>query len=54
MSSDIKRMCKWDKDKLKSQFEEFKADVGQAEFACLKCGRVAADKQKLCKPKKLK
>jgi len=54
MSSDIKRMCKWDKDKLKSQFEEFQAAVGQADFACVKCGRVAADKQKLCKPKKLK
>ena len=54
MSSDIKRMCKWDKDKLKSQFDEFKTAVGQADFACLKCRRVAADKQKLCKPTKLK
>ena len=54
MGSDIKRMCKWDKDKLKKDFGEFQVDVENAGFACVKCGRVAADKQKLCKPKKLK
>ncbi len=54
MSSDIKRMCKWDKDKIKKNFEEFQDSVGNADFACLKCGRAATDKQKLCKPKKIK
>jgi hypothetical protein len=54
MSSDIKRMCKWDKDTLKKNFDDFQDDVGKAGFACTKCGRVAADKQKLCKAKKLK
>ncbi len=54
MASDIKRMCKWDKDTLKKNFDEFQEDVAKANFACLKCARVAATKQKLCKPKKLK
>lgn len=53
-SANIKRMCNWDKDKLKKNFDAFQEDVGNADFACLKCGRVAADKQKLCKPKKRK
>jgi hypothetical protein len=54
MGCNIKRMCKVDKEQLKKRFDSFQEAVGSADFACLKCGRVAGSKQKLCKPKKLK
>ena len=54
MGKAIKRMCKWDKDQIKKSFTDFQEAVGTADFACLKCGRVAAKKKKLCKPAKLK
>lgn len=54
MSDSVKRMCKWNKEKLQKKFDDFQEAVGNADYACLKCGRVSAAKQKLCKPRKMK
>lgn len=53
MRKSIKQMCKWDKDQIKDHFSDFSQAVGDASFACTKCGRAAATKDQLCKPKKL-
>jgi len=52
MSSDEKKMCKWDKEKIKKNFQDFSKAVGSADYACMKCGRAAASKKALCKPEK--
>jgi hypothetical protein len=48
-----KTMCKWKAADIKKDFSGFKKRVKDAKFACLKCGRVAADKKHLCKPVEL-
>ncbi len=53
MANSEKKMCKWERDKIKKDFAAFSAAVGAAEFACLKCGRAAASRKRLCKPGKL-
>ncbi len=52
MSSAEKKMCKWDKAKIQKDFKAFSAAVGDADFACLKCGRAASSRKCLCKPEK--
>jgi hypothetical protein len=39
---------------LKSDFEAYKSYVCDPSHVCRKCGRVANDKQRLCKPERLK
>lgn len=53
MSTDEKKMCKWDKEKIKRNFQDFSKAVGSADYACVKCGRAAASRKALCKPEKL-
>jgi hypothetical protein len=48
-----KSMCKWKSDDIKKDFKKFAKLVKDAKFACAKCGRVAADKKRLCKPVEL-
>jgi hypothetical protein len=46
-------MCSWDKDKIEKKWDKFSAVVSKPKFACTRCGRVADDKKRLCKPKAL-
>ena len=52
MSKD-KTLCKWKKDDLADDFSSLLEAVKGAKFVCMKCGRAAAAKKWLCKPKKL-
>lgn len=53
MSSVEKKLCKWDKEKIRSNFQDFSRAVGGADHACVKCGRAAVSRKALCKPEKL-
>lgn len=48
------RMCKLAKDVLKDEPELYIKLVVDPSHICLKCGRVANKKKRLCDPKKLK
>jgi hypothetical protein len=50
MSDDQKTLCKYKKEKLEEHFELIKTIVRDPKFICKKCGRVAAQKEWLCKP----
>ncbi len=47
-----KTLCKLIKN-LDDRFEDYAARVKGAQFVCAKCGRAAAKKKHLCKPKKI-
>lgn len=53
MGGKTKRLCKWDKQDYDDKFKKLCKIVGKPEFVCLNCGRVASDKEWLCKPKAL-
>ncbi len=41
------------RDYLKSSFDNYQALIHPGKYVCKNCGRVAAKKKNLCKPKKL-
>ena len=41
-------------DYLEENMKSYMALVKEAKFVCKKCGRVAKDEDRLCKPKKIK
>ena len=47
-----KEICKL-KKQLKRDFDEIAALVDRPAFLCVKCGRAANDKRRLCKGKKM-
>ena len=49
-----KTLCDWDKDKIEKKWDALVAIVAKPKFACTRCGRVADDKRRLCKPRTLK
>ncbi len=49
MGEKEKHLCKL-KDHIKEDLETYKKLVVNARFICLKCGRVARDESRLCKP----
>ncbi len=51
MSEKLCQMCK--KELKKKDLDEFLEIIKDATFFCKKCGRVANDKSKLCKPEKI-
>ncbi|WP_145246433.1 hypothetical protein [Aeoliella mucimassa] len=51
--SNSKSLCDWSKSELKENARELALLVAEANHYCTKCGRVANDKQVLCKAKKL-
>ena len=51
--SDSKSLCDWSKSELKDNARQLAKLVCDASHYCTKCGRVANDRQVLCKPKKL-
>lgn len=48
-----KPLCDWTKKDLRERFNELSELVAKPRYACLKCGRAAARKALLCKPKTL-
>jgi hypothetical protein len=53
MSKEPKHLCKWDKDDIKDDLEKLKKLVVPPRYICRKCGRVAKDREYLCKPTEL-
>lgn len=51
--SDDKKMCKLKKKLLKDDIDSFVELVNSPKYVCKKCGRVANDKDRLCKPYKI-
>lgn len=49
MSDKSKHMCKL-KDDIKENLDQYQQLVKDARFICMKCGRVAQDEDRLCKP----
>jgi hypothetical protein len=45
-----KKLCKWDKERIKKRREELAVLVDPPRYLCKKCARVAAHKAYLCKP----
>lgn len=48
-----KSLCKWARDDVKNNWEEFSELVGKSKFFCEKCLRSSRLKGTLCKPEKL-
>ncbi|QDT68055.1 hypothetical protein MalM25_09670 [Planctomycetes bacterium MalM25] len=48
-----KAICDWSKKDLRERWEELRELVARPCYACTKCGRAAAKKGVLCKPKPL-
>lgn len=48
MGNDVKRMCKWNKKKLKDSPDAFAKMVKKPTHVCTKCLRVANNKKNLC------
>lgn len=53
MGKKSETVCKWDRKEFLDNFEELKRIARDARYICRKCGRVARDKDWLCKPEKL-
>lgn len=53
MSNSNKKLCKWKKDKLKKDLEDYAPLVEKAKYVCENCGRAARKKKSVCKPVKL-
>lgn len=50
-----KKLCKLVKeDYLEDHLDDYIELVKKPKFICKKCGRVTADEDRVCKPKKLK
>jgi hypothetical protein len=45
-----KALCDWDKEQLLTEFAKFRAIVIEPRYLCRKCGRVANEKEWLCRP----
>ena len=48
-----KSLCKWGKDEVKKNWNEFYDLMGKSKFVCGKCLRSSKLKGTLCKPEKL-
>ncbi|MEO0530396.1 MAG: hypothetical protein AAF266_07425 [Planctomycetota bacterium] len=48
-----KTLCDWSKKDFRERFAELCELVAVPKYACTKCGRAAARKSALCKPKAL-
>lgn len=46
-------LCDWKRKDFVQRFDALREIVTAPRYACTKCGRAAAEKARLCKPKKL-
>lgn len=46
-------MCEWKKDDYEEKFDKLRSIVSQPTHVCTRCGRVANDPERLCRPKPL-
>jgi len=53
MAKKDKTLCKWKRREIDERFAELREIVTQPRYVCGKCGRAAAKKKWLCKPKAL-
>jgi len=50
----IKTICSLSKKDIEKDFKEICEIVKNPKYICLKCGRIANQKNNLCKPEKMK
>jgi len=50
MDDEIKRMCKWDRKKLKKDLPGFSSSVADPRYVCTRCLHVAHSRKRLCDP----
>lgn len=48
-----KKLCKWKKEEIQTDFKKLKKLVKKPGYVCEKCGRAAKNKAVLCKPVEL-
>ena len=48
-----RRLCKWDRDRIKKKAGKLRKIVEEPTHLCLKCGRAAGEPKHLCKPRAL-
>lgn len=49
-----KKLCCWDRGEINQKIDKYKQLVSEGRYVCTRCGRVAAEKERLCKPEPLK
>ncbi len=47
-------LCKWDKDQIKEEWNALVAIISEPTHICKKCARAVNDKDRVCKPEKIK
>ncbi len=50
MGSDSRRMCEWNRKKLKKELPDYAESVKDPRYVCEKCIRVAHKKKNICEP----
>ena len=50
MSDKVRRLCKWDKEKIEKDYKTLSKIVNPPKYICKKCGRVANAEEWLHKP----
>ena len=50
MGKDKKTLCKWDSKSREQKLKKYTRLVKNPRLVCVKCGRVAQPKKRLCKP----
>lgn len=50
MGDKTKRLCKWKKSEYERELDGLKEIVREPRYVCVKCGRAARAKKRLCKP----
>ncbi|MFP4551495.1 MAG: hypothetical protein ACLFNT_11855 [Spirochaetales bacterium] len=48
-----KKLCKWSTKRIRKKTDEFENLIREPQFYCGSCGRAAADRKNLCKPRGL-
>lgn len=51
--SKVEKLCKWKKEKYKTDFDVLTKAVKKPKYVCEKCGRAAKKKKYICEPKDL-
>ncbi len=49
----MKKLCKWDKARIRKKAEKLKEELREPQYYCKKCARAARSAERLCKPQAL-